>query len=145
VTYEETGGESRLVKEIEFEQTNLVDFKFCSSTNLFFLLSAENVLSVWDYDKLLILNHIELDKLTEGHFLNIVLDSSTRTLLLQGQQRVTMLGYESNGSIEKIDVLDFRLDLEANRTVIVSASLIRERVPCNITEELKMSQGKEDK
>jgi len=130
-------GESARIKEINFEQSNLIDFKFCTTNNLFFLLSGEPAISIWDYDKLVILNQIELGKLGGQLVRNIVLDSVTNTLLLHGEEKVILFQYESNGRIKKLDVLEFSLNLHESRTVIVAASLLREKVSCSVVDEMK--------
>lgn len=137
ITYDAIGSDlNERVKEIDFEQTNLIAFEFDAAVHRFFLLSAHGFLTLWDYDKLSILSSIDTAALV-GPTLTMALDPVRGTLLLRNETSVSFLRFDAQGNLQTIDQLHFQLDRHDTPTKLVAAALLRLQVPSTYLEEIR--------
>lgn len=57
------GDQVHKVKDISFEQIDLLVFEYANQLGKFFIGSVDSIITVWDYEKLIIVNRIDMVKL----------------------------------------------------------------------------------
>ena len=60
LTYDEETDVDQVVKQVEFDQTQLCFFQFSTLHQQFYILS-EKWLTVWNYDKLIIISKVNMN------------------------------------------------------------------------------------
>lgn len=98
VTYDEMMESDEVVKEIEFDQKNLDFFEFSTLYERFFILS-QGEMTVWNYDKLVIVNKLSIGYLKDSRVINLILEEKSRTLFLVTKNEIIMLKFDEFGTI----------------------------------------------
>jgi hypothetical protein len=98
------------VKEIEFEQVGLVELHTFPEAHRFFLLSVDNGITVWDYDKLAILNRIDLQVCVPSIIsggISLIPEHINQCLLVHSGRGVAIITLDPSGSVQDVTIMEF--------------------------------------
>mgnify|MGYP006999873445 CR=1 FL=1 len=101
LTFDCLAEEDERIKEIEFEQVDLLAFEFDSDRERFFVLS-EQCLTVWEYEKLVVLVRVEARELMRGGFVGLKVEQESGVVLVLSEGEAALVRVHEEGEVDRM-------------------------------------------
>lgn len=109
-------------------------FQTIEEANNFFILSVDLFITVWDYDKLTIMNRIDLQMILKPIIFGAVtfnVEPINKCLLIQSGNGVGLINLDGMGAVTSV----VQLDLGNQQNQCTAAALLLEKIPNSFLQE----------